>query len=370
MKITLSQPELSRLASMAGNVVPSKSTLPILSTLLIKADPSAITFSATDLDLSIIVSSEVEVEKEGVVAVPAKRFSDIVRKLDSVDVTLEHKDKLLSIRCGRAHFQIPTMEADDFPKLPGTQGLETFMAPAGTFRNMIRRTRFAVSQDLARPSMNGIFLELDSKQITMVATDGHRLAYFKKAEDLPLESEYGVIIPAKALDQLMRLLPDEGDIEIGIGENQCFFKTDSVHLFTRLIEGPFPNYMQVVPKNNAHDLTVNKDALLTAVDRVATLAASLTTRQIKLIIEKDQIALEVANSEIGKAREEVEAAYSNDGMTVGYNAIYLLDVLKNLSCEEIRFKLDRADNAGIIEPMDQGDGEEYFSLLMPLKLSD
>ncbi|MCP4550092.1 MAG: DNA polymerase III subunit beta [bacterium] len=370
MKITISQPELSRLASMAGNVVPNKSTLPILSTILLNASGEGLSLSATDLDLSIVIKADAEIESHGTVAIPAKRFSDIVRKLDSVDVVLEQKEGSLSISCGRAHFQISTMDAEDFPKLPGTQGVETFVAPSGTFKNMIRRTRFAVSQDLARPSMNGIFMELNSGNITMVATDGHRLSFYKKPEDLQLDNDYGVIIPSKALDQLMRLLPDDGDLEIGIGDNQSFFKTGDIHLFTRLIEGPFPNYQQVVPKGNSKTMSINKDALLVATDRVATLAASLTTRQIKLIIQKDQLALEVANSEIGKAREEIEAAYDEEEMMVGYNATYLLDVLKNMDCEEINFKLDRPDNAGIIEPAELEDGEEYFSLLMPLKLSD
>jgi DNA polymerase-3 subunit beta len=370
VKITLSQPELSQLASLAGNVVPSKSTLPILSTLLLSADKEGLSFSATDLDTSIHLIAEAEVGKPGSVAVPARRFSEIVRKLDSTEVTLELDKNALSIRCGRAHFQITTMPPDDFPKLPGTKGIEPFMAPAGTFKTMIRKTRFAISQDLARPSMNGIFLEIDDEKICMVATDGHRLAFYRRDEGLPVKKSHGVIIPAKALDQLLRLLPDEGEVEIGISESQAFFKTDRVTLFTRLIEGPFPNYRQVIPQTNERELSINTDALLVAADRVSTLAASLTTKQIKLVLDKDMLSLEVASPDIGKAREDVEASYGGESMSIGYNATYLLDVLKNMGCDEVRFKLDRPDNAGIIEPGEQEKGEEYFSLLMPLKLSD
>ncbi len=372
MKITLSQPELSRLAGLAGNVVPSKSTLPILSTLLITADKEGVGVSATDLDLSINLRVEAEVQSTGAVAVPARRFSEIVRKLEAVDVELEvaGDENALAIRCGRASFKIPTMPAEDYPKLPDTKEIESFSAPAGTLKNMIRRTRFAVSTDLARPSMNGIFLELDAEKIAMVATDGHRLAFCRRLEGLPVTGEKGVIVPAKALDQLLRLLPDDGELEMGIGESQAFFRTDGVSLFTRLIEGPFPNYQQVVPKGNDKKLSVATDSLLVATDRVSTLAASLTTKQIKLVVEADQLVLEVASAEIGQAREEIAASYDGDDMSIGYNATYLLDALKHMNCEEVCFKLDRPDNAGIIEPVQQDESEEYFSLLMPLKLSD
>ncbi len=204
----------------------------------------------------------------------------------------------------------------------------------------------------------------------MVATDGHRLAFCRRQEGLPLREPKGVIVPAKALDQLLRLLPDEGELEMGIGESQAFFRTDGVSLFTRLIEGPFPNYQQVVPKANDKEMCVATDSLLVATDRVSTLAASLTTKQIKLVFDEDLLVLEVASAEVGQAREELPAIYSGEKMSIGYNATYLLDVLKHMSCEEVRFKLDKPDNAGIIEPMDQSEGEEYFSLLMPLKLSD
>ncbi|MBN2170847.1 MAG: DNA polymerase III subunit beta [Candidatus Krumholzibacteriota bacterium] len=370
MKITLSQPELSRAAGLAGNVVPSKSTLPILSTLLIRADKEGVAFSATDLDVSIHLRVEAAVEKTGAVAVPARRFAEIVRKLDSVDVTLTVEDQTLLIECGRSRFQISTMDPADFPKLPDTKGLDTFTAAAGTIRGMVRRTRYAISQDLARPSMNGIFLEIDGEKTTMVATDGHRLAYCQREEKLDVASSYGVIVPGKALDQLLRLLPDEGDMEIGISESQAFFRTGAVTLFSRLIEGPFPNYKQVIPQGNEKEMTVATDSLLMATDRVSTLASTLNTRQVKLVLEPDQLVLEVASPDIGKAHEEMEAAYGGEPMAIGYNAVYLLDVLKNMDSDQVRFRLDRPDNAGIIEPVEERAGERYFCLLMPLKLSD
>ncbi len=370
MKFSLSQPELSRLAALAGNVVPGKSTLPILSTLLIRAEKDGITIAATDLDISIQLKAEAAVDKPGAVAVPARRFAEIVRKLEAVDVKLETADGALGIRCGRASFRIPTMPVEDYPKLPETKDIETFAAPAGILKNMIRRTRFAVSTDLARPSMNGIYMEMETKRLSMVATDGHRLAFCQRDQELPVSASKGVILPAKALDQLLRLLPDDGDLEMGIGESQAFFRTGGVAFFTRLIEGPFPNYQQVIPKGNERQMTLNTASLLEATDRVSTLAASLATKQIKLVLDSDQLVLEVASAEIGQAREELEASYDGQGMSIGYNATYLLDVLKHLGSEEVRFRLDRPDNAGIIEPGEQSAGEHYFSLLMPLKLSD
>jgi DNA polymerase-3 subunit beta len=361
---------LNRLAGLAGNVVPNKSTLPILSTLLLSADAEGINFSATDLDISIRLSGEAQVDSPGTAAIPARRFAEIVRKLDSVDVTLEEKSGALSIACGRAKFQIATMDAADFPKLPDLGELESFTVPAGKFKRMVRRTRYAASQDLARLSMNGILLEVDAEKITMVATDGHRLAYCRRQEALPVKESRSVIVPSKALDQLLRLLPDDGDLEMGMSENQAFFKTGGVQLFSRLIEGPFPNYQQVVPKQNEWEVSVSSDALFQAVDRVSTLATSLTTKQIKVIVSSDKLTLEVASPEVGKAQEELDASFNGEAMSIGYNATYLMDILKHIDSETVRFKLDRPDNAGVIEPLEQEEGEEYFSLLMPLKLSD
>jgi DNA polymerase-3 subunit beta len=159
-------------------------------------------------------------------------------------------------------------------------------------------------------------------------------------------------------------------MEIGISESQAFFRTGAVTLFSRLIEGPFPNYKQVIPQGNEKEMTVATDSLLMATDRVSTLASTLNTRQVKLVLEPDQLVLEVASPDIGKAHEEMEAAYGGEPMAIGYNAVYLLDVLKNMDSDQVRFRLDRPDNAGIIEPVEEQEGERYFCLLMPLKLSD
>lgn len=370
MKVSLSQPELNHIASLAGNVVPTKSTLPILSSMLLRAEDDKVTLSATDLDLSITLEVEAEVGEKGVVAIPAKKFSEIVRKLDSVGVEIGLKESKLSVDCGPSHFVMATQDAGDFPTLPDAKGFEAFAADAGVFKGMIRRTRYAVSTDLARPSMNGILLEISKEKVRMVATDGHRLASVQRKEALPVSEKREVILPTKALDQLLRLLPDEGEIQMGFTEKQAFFQMDGVTLFTRLVEGPYPNYKQVVPKGNDKAMVVNTDSILVATDRVSTLATSLSTRQVKLSLDADKVGLEVNSPDYGRAYEEIESEYQGDSMAVGYNSVYLLDALKNMGSPEVRFLLDRSDNAGILEPVEDQDEEKYFCLLMPLKLSE
>jgi DNA polymerase III subunit beta len=370
VKISLSQPELNRIASLAGNVVPGKSTLPILSSMLLEASEGFISLSATDLDLSITLSSEADVQAPGKVAIPAKKFSEIVRKLDAVDVVLELKGESLNVDCGKSHFVIPVQDSSDFPSLPDAKGFEAFPAPASLFKDMIRRTRYAASTDLARPSMNGVFLEIAKDRVSMVATDGHRLASIARKESMAVSEKLEAILPSKALDQLLRLLPEESDIQLGFTEKQAFFQMEGVTLFTRLIDGPFPNYKQVIPASNDKEMEVDTGSMLVATDRVSTLATNLSTKQIKLSIADNKVGLEVASPDYGKAYEEVESDFQGDSMNIGYNAVYLLDALKNIGSERVRFRLDRPDNAGILEPADGGEGEEYFCLLMPLKLSD
>lgn len=370
MKISLSQPELNRIAALAGNVVPGKSTLPILSSMLLEAADGRISLSATDLDLSITLNAEAEVEAAGRAAIPAKKFSEIVRKLDAVEARIELKGSSLSLDCGKSHFVIPVQEASDFPSLPDAKSFQSFSAPAATFKDMIRRTRYAASTDLARPSMNGVFLEMSPDRVSMVATDGHRLASMSRRESLPVKGKLESILPSKALEQLLRLLPDEGEIALGFTEKQAYFGMNGVDLFTRLVDGPFPNYRQVIPASNDKTMEVDTGSMLVATDRVSTLATNLSTRQIKLSLSENKVGLEVASPDYGKAYEEVDSDFAGEAMNIGYNAIYLLDALKNMRSERVRFRLDRPDNAGILEPADGDEAEEYFCLLMPLKLSE
>ncbi len=370
MKISLSQPELNSIASLAGNVVPGKSTLPILSAMLLEAGDGFISLSATDLDLSITLKVEADVKASGKVAIPAKKFSEIVRKLDAVDVVLELKKESLSVDCGKSHFVIPVQDFSDFPSLPDIKNFEGFPVPAKLFKEMIRRTRYAASTDLARPSMNGVFFEITQEKVSMVATDGHRLASIQRKEKLPVSDKLEAILPSKALDQLLRLLPEDGDIQMGFTEKQAMFEMNGVILFTRLIDGPFPNYRQVIPASNDKEMEVDTTSMLVATDRVSTLATNLSTKQIKLSLSEGKVGLEVASPDYGKAYEEVESDFQGEGMNIGYNAIYLLDALKNIGSERVRFRLDRPDNAGILEPAMPEEGEEYFCLLMPLKLSE
>lgn len=370
MKISLSQPELNRISALAGNVVPGKSTLPILSSMLLEAGDGRISLSATDLDLSITLEIEADVAAAGKAAIPAKKFSEIVRKLDAVEVLIELKGEKLSVDCGKSHFVIPVQDSSDFPSLPDAKVFKFFQAPAKLFKEMIRRTRYAASTDLARPSMNGVFLEISKDRVSMVATDGHRLASMSRKEKLPITEKLEAILPSKALDQLLRLLPEDGDIELGFTEKQAMFRMGGITLFTRLVDGPFPNYRQVVPSGNDKNMEVDTESMLVATDRVSTLATNLSTKQIKLSLSENKVGLEVASPDYGKAYEEVESDFASESMNIGYNAVYLLDALKNMGSERVRFCLDRPDNAGILEPVDGDEDEEYYCLLMPLKLSE
>lgn len=369
MKIVVDQARLSQKLQAVGAVVPTKTTLSILSNVLLSVEGKELKLTATDLDLSMTSTLPVEVEQPGKVCVQAKRLGEIVRSLPPQEVKLSVKNNTLRIQCGKSDFKIQAADAEEFPKVTDRMAEKGFTVAAETLNRMIEQVIHAVSQDLSRLALTGVLWEFEKTKFAMVATDGHRLAKSVRSEKIPAGDIREVIVPGKALQQVQRLTPDDGDIRIGVSASYIMFDLGSTFVHSRLLEGPFPNYRPVIPAANKNKLTVEREALAQAAKRVAILANSLT-HQIKLGLRSDTVSLSVSTPDLGEAQEDVVAAYAGPEMDIGFNANYLQDTLRSMASDDVEFALDRPDSAAVVSPVQAQDGQEFFCLLMPLRLSD
>jgi DNA polymerase-3 subunit beta len=369
VKIVVDQARLSQKLQAVAAAVPTKTTLPVLANVLFVAEGSELKLTATDLDLSMTTALPAKVEEPGRACVPSKRLLEIVRSLPALEVRISVKNNSVRIQCGKSDFKISSGDPEEFPKVTDRMTEKGFTLASENLNQMIDRILHATSKDLSRLALTGVLWEFDKTKFSMVATDGHRLAKTVRSEKVPAGDVKEAIVPAKALEQLQKLTPDDGNVRVSVTPSYIMFDLGSTFVHSRLLEGPFPNYRPVIPAANKHKLVVESDALAGATRRVAILANSLT-HQIKFGVRPDAISLSVSTPDLGEAQEDVVAAYDGPEMDIGFNAAYLSDILKSTGPEDVEFSIDRPDNATIIRPVKGQEGEEFFCLLMPLRLSD
>ncbi len=368
MRIEVPLRELNKKISAISSVVPAKTTMPILSTVLISAEDGEVRFSATDLDISVTSGVEGTVGDSGRIAAPAKKTAEIVRSLSGENVTLDSDNQHLTIQCGKSRFTVNGRDPEDFPRFPEQKEKAAFRVDPEILNRLIDKTGYAVSRDLTRPAMGGVLWEVSSRGLNMVSTDGHRLARVEVDQELGEMEKMSVIVPPKALTMLKSYTGDEKKVEINVGENNIRFSTGQTTIFSRLLEGPYPNYEKVIPGQNDKEVVVNRELLDEATRRVAILSDTLT-HQVVFSLQQDKIILKVSSQELGEAKEEVEANYSSEPMDLAYNAAYLGDILKSMDSEEILLLLDRPDNAGVIKPCEEAGEMRQMCIIMPLRIT-
>ena len=384
MKLIVDRNELWQGIDTVLDAVPSKPALPVLANILLEADGKTLSIAATDIDLSIRTQVPAAVEKKGRITVPARTLAEITREWPDAELSIEVQDDRLKLsgRLGEADsskgaYSLAGMEAEEFPSMPtALDGISLNLggadAEGGVLVDMINKTSFAVSRDDTRPVLNGVLWRIDTQGMEMVATDGSRLACYRLALDLEDqvkgEEETAVIVPPQALSQIVKLLGGhEGSVEITLGETQILFDLGHAHLLSRLIEGPYVDYTQVIPQSNEKELKIASEDLLPAVRRVSILSSSYT-RQVRFKLSSGQVELSAASPEIGgEAREVIPAEYSEEEMEIGYNAQFLMEILRKMDTPGIRFELNNHVTAALLKPTEQKEGEDYFCLLMPLR---
>ncbi len=362
MKIKLSKEQLLNGIQIVQNIVSTKTTLPILSNMLLETRSGHIKLNTTDLDIGISCEIPVDTLEEGAITIPAKRFGDIVRELPSGDVIISaKKNNQIDIEGQKCRFKLIGLPKEEFPKFPEFKDKEVVKIEQATFKDMIRMTSFAVSHEESRYVLNGILLEIKDNKMRMVATDGRRLAKIEKNLQTSLKKDISTIIPIKAIQEIFRNLNDEGMISFITSANQALFDVDGILIASRIIEGEFPNYNQVIPPPNNQKITVNTQALLSAIRR-ANLLSTPDFQASKFEVFSDKIVVSKSTPDVGESREEVPIEYKGKEMMVGFNPQYFIDVLKNITAENIDLELLGPDKAGVIRL------DEYLYLCLPMRI--
>ncbi len=373
MKITIpASSTLMRGIQTVLNVVPPKTTLPILSNMLLETEDGHLTIGATDLDISIVTKIPAQITEGGSITVPGRKFAEMVRELPDSPVEIEVDGVKVVIRCDRGVFRLVGIDKEEYPALPNVPPDQTITIPASSLQRLIRKTVYAVSKEETHPSLWGAFLRIGGGTVRMVATDGHRLAKTTLSCEVSDTVTEGIIVPPKALNNLSRLIGEsEAPSRVTIGDNHILFDLESAQLYARLIEATYPDYEQVIPGGNDKIVKVNREILESAVRRVSVLSNS-TTRQIRYSARPGFIELSSSSHDIGgEAREEVPAEYEGEAMDTAYDFRYLLDVVERIETDDVVFKLDTPVSAGVITPSEEEtEGEDYQCLIMPLRLTE
>ena len=368
MKFTMTRQNLHAGLAAVSASIPTKTTLPVLSNILFETAEDGVWLSGTDLDVAVRVKMPADVEEAGSLTAPGKKLQEITKELPDQPVEVSTRSDQIELRCGRSHFKLNGLPADEFPALPAVDFGEGWRVKGGQLNNLIQHTSFAVSTEESRPILNGVLWELRDGSMRMVATNGHRLARMDIETDPSSSASADFIVPPAALKHVQRLFTDEDDIEVSRSGNHLGFRARSTEVFTRLIEGTYPSYEQVIPKDNDKFAIVEKAILASAVRRMAVVASDQTHR-IRLALEADCAHLNVLTPDLGEGHDEIELHYEGEELEIGFNAHYLLEVLRYMPTDEVKLTFKAPERAATIEPTGD-DALDYLCLVMPLRLLD
>ena len=372
MEFTVNRTDLVRELSLSQGVVEKKTTIPILSNVLLEAAGDRVTLTATDLELGIRCSCPARVKKEGAGTVPARKLLDYVRLLPEADVNMKFlENHWANITCGRSRTRIAGMSRESFPELPQ---MPERMAevPVKTLASMIGRTSFAISMEESRFTLNGALLVMRPEGLTMVATDGHRLAYVQAtpAESGHIDKPFRALIPKKAMAELIKLsdetTPDAKAVFAG-DENHLFFEVGHRLLITRKLTGNFPDYERVLPKDHSAQATLQKDEIRSAIERVAQFADE-RSRAIRVQFTNGEVKVFSSSVEMGESEESVNSEYQGPDMEIGFNAQYLLDFLRAIPQDHVAFELKDQKSAGELRPSGEAVADQYRYVVMPMRI--
>ncbi len=369
MQVRVERAAFLKALAHVQSVVERRNTIPILSNVLLEADADGLKLMATDLDLQIVERVTAQTDAPGATTVAAHTLFDIVRKLaDGAQVELKLTDGRLSVAAGRARFTLATLPRDDFPVIADDAQPFGFTVPSATLKQMIDKTRFAISTEETRYYLNGIFLHVTDEatpHLRAVATDGHRLARVAIPQPDGAVGMPDAIVPRKAIAEVRKLLDEsDGDIHVSLGQSKIRVEFANAVLTSKLIDGTFPDYMRVIPTANDRLLTIDPKALAEGVDRVSAIATE-KTRAVKLSLGPNRVVLSVTSAESGAATEEVEAEYNAPAFDVGFNARYLIDILNQVDSATVQLHLADAAAPTLIR---EGDASAALYVIMPMRV--
>src|SRR5438270_11116761 len=372
MELQIGTAEFSRALYRAQGIVEKKSTMPILASVLLDAtEDGKLKVTAFDLEIGVQTTHPAEVQKAGSVALKHKELYDIVRALPERNLTLKREaNNRVKLVCGAAEFNIVGQAAEDFPPFPRAEKANLVKVDPTSFSEMIEKTQFAISADETRHNLNGVFFEASEGSVRMVATDGHRLCLAQRPLD-GFNLKKGVIVPRKGLLELRRLLDENsgGDCELGFTETSGVFRRGDVTMVMRLIDGTFPDYMQVIPKEADRTVTVDRPRLLDTLKRMSILSSDRSTNAVKFELQKDMLRVTSQNPDLGDAKEEIPVAYGGTPLQIGFNARYLMDVLSVVEAPQMNVELCDELSPGVLKPIGEaGAATRYTARILPMRI--
>ncbi|MDQ6802271.1 MAG: DNA polymerase III subunit beta [Acidobacteriota bacterium] len=375
MELTVAKADLQKELQLCQGVVEKRSTIPILSNVLLKAADGRLQIAATDLDVTILTSCGAKVTTPGGVTIEAKRLFDVVRSLpdDDVRVQMQENNQML-IESGTAKFRLLGLPAEDYPTLPTVTATESYTIPLDELKTMVAKVRFAITHEETRFQLNGALLKVQQAKMEMVATDGHRMALInfpqgnggkKKGHELT------ILIPRKALEEILRLeAGEDGTVKFGVSENHLFFDAGDRRLLARMIDVNFPNYMEVIARDNDRHVMVDRERLLSTIRRIS-LVANERTRAVRFDFAPGKLTVSSTNPELGDARETVPIDYAGNPFFVGLNAAYVTDFLSAVDTPQVSLDLKDENSQCIGKPSTSSDDlpYEYLYVVMPMRLA-
>jgi len=364
MKLVIGKDAVMTGLQMVHGVVNVRPTVAVLSNVLLEARDNKLWMTTTDMEVTMRCVVEAQTSKAGATTIPARRLFSIIRELPADNIEIDVDDKnAASITCGATFFKINGLPDDEFPALPKNDEGHTFTMDQKILKDMLQKTFYAASTDETRFILNGTLMSFKANKLTLVATDGRRLALTEHELEFPKETECEAIVPTKAINELIRILKDEGVVKIHLGKNQAHFDLDAVTLTTKLIEGIYPNFRQVIPGQCEQRIAVEREVLLTALKRVALLTSEKSS-SIKLTFGKNKLKISASSPDVGEAHESVAIKYTAKEIQVAFNPDYIMEPLRNLVNDEIYVELTDELSPGVIKC-----DVPFIYVLMPMRIS-
>jgi DNA polymerase III subunit beta len=363
MKVKAGRDTLIKGLEVIQNIISSKATLPILSNILVETQKDKLRLTATDLNIGISCVIPVNILEPGAITIPAKRFSAIIRELSDEEVEINtKKNNLVVIETKNCQFKIIGLPPEEFPKLPELKDKEVIKVEQAMVKQMLAQTSFAVSLDEIKYILNGILFRISKDSLTLVATDGKRLAISKSKLAQPVSKDISFIVPYKTLQELDRNLAEEGELALIIGQNQVLFDFKDTVIISRLIEGEFPDYQQVVPPQSEQKIKADRQQLLLAVRRAALLSTP-DYQAVKLELFKDKLVISKSTPDVGESREEIPVEYRGKEMMIGFNPVFITDVLKVMTEPSVELEVSGSEKPGVIR------AQGYVYIVLPMRLA-
>jgi DNA polymerase III subunit beta len=365
LRVTCERDELVRQLSVVSRALSVRSTVQILSGILLDAADGRLSLAATDMELSLQSSLEASVDEPGRVVIPGRLLVDLARLLPDSEVSISHRleDGVIEINCGSANYKLHTYGVEDFPRLPDPAGAALYSIDTGALVETAVKVSRSASRDESRPVLTGILVRFEPGKVVMAATDSYRLS----VKETPLEGEaleLEAIVPARALSELSRIAQGDGELQLGVHENQVVFTVEGTVLTTRRIDGQFPNYSQLLPETFEHELTIPREELLDVVRRVAVM--SQRNSPLRLRFAEGELTISAQTQDLGEARESMPVPFSGEPLEIGFNPDFLREGIESVDGDELRLKLISPLRPGLI----QAAADDYWYLIMPIRLPD